>query len=174
MNTSPLTEWEARCEVQALFDRETARKGDYCWWPIVGGGYIYGEDPIDEVFELLVRALLARDWFTRNGPPDAAPLPISYDEREAMKNGSLSHIVAWYARSLAHLNYDVEQHPSFEDYAAGVLYAAEKGEFLRDWNPATVDELKKRFPPRELKELESGLYWKPPAERRGAKARRTA
>jgi hypothetical protein len=47
------------------------------------------------------RARMAREHFASNGPPDAQPLPLGYAERERMKIGGLSTIVALYARSLA-------------------------------------------------------------------------
>jgi hypothetical protein len=37
------------------------------------------------------RALAARKWFELHGPPDAPPLPLGYDEREALKRGGVSH-----------------------------------------------------------------------------------
>ena len=44
-------------------------------------------------------ALAARKWFADNGPPDLLPLPLGYNEREALKHGGIDHILAWYARS---------------------------------------------------------------------------
>ena len=60
-----------------------------------------------------------------NGPADAQPLPLSYDEREDMKGGGLlDYILALYARSLEGRDYDVKEHPSFADYVRGVLWEA--------------------------------------------------
>ena len=68
----------------------------------------------------------------------------SYAEREELKMGGLPHIVAWYARSLAARKYNFEEHPSFDDYATGVM-ASEKHApgFIRD-----NEEMRRRFPPR--------------------------
>jgi hypothetical protein len=67
------------------------------------------------------RARMAREHFAANGPPDAQPLPLGYAERERMKIGGLSTIVALYARSLACEGYNLEKHPSFQDYACGIM-----------------------------------------------------
>jgi hypothetical protein len=55
------------------------------------------------------RALAARKWFELHGPPDAPPLPLGYDEREALKRGGVSHIFAWYTCSVACLDYAIEK-----------------------------------------------------------------
>jgi hypothetical protein len=104
------------------------------------------------------QALAAREWFKQHGPPDAPVFPIGYAEREELKMGGLPHIVAWYARSLAARKYNLEEHPSFDEYASGVM-ASEKHApgFIRD-----NEEMRRRFPPRPLAWLESGLYWCPP------------
>jgi len=100
----------------------------------------------------------ARKWFAKNGPADALPLPLCYDEREALKHGGLDHIVALFARSLAGQSYDWRKHPSFYDYACGVM--ASKNIIPDVKND---EELKKRFPPSPLKGLqESDLCWEPP------------
>jgi hypothetical protein len=115
------------------------------------------------------RAKAARKWFTEHGPPDLQPLPLGYAEREALKDGSLTHILAWFARSLADLKYDVLNHPSFDDFACGAM-ALPKSIF-----PSISEnvELLKRFPPRKLEGLDSHLYWKPPKSRKRTKASKT-
>jgi hypothetical protein len=87
-------------------------------------------------------------------PTDAPPLPLSYGEREHLKAGGLAHIVAWYARSLAAEDYDYRNHPSFEDYACGVMASPYAPDFITQ-----DEELKRRFPPRPLDRLGAGLYW---------------
>jgi hypothetical protein len=104
------------------------------------------------------RAKVARKWFAVSGPPDAPPLPLWYDEREDLKVGGLKHLVAEYACSLACLDFDVEKHPSFNDYARGVMASEHAPDFLKK-----DKQLQKRFPPRPLTGLEPGLVWKPPA-----------
>jgi hypothetical protein len=105
-------------------------------------------------------AQFAREMFALNGPFDAPPLPLSYNEREDLKVGGLSTIVALYARSLENLRYDLEEHPSFVDYARGVM-ASE----LNVHPGMKEDEgLRRRFPPRSLRGLGPGLCWKPSSQ----------
>ena len=105
--------------------------------------------------------------FAFNGPADAQPFPVSYEQREALKGrGLLLRIVAWYARSLEGREYDLKEHPSFADYVSGVLWEAELpvGSFadLPNCPPDELQDLKKRFPPRMLKGMGPDLYWLPP------------
>ena len=103
------------------------------------------------------RALSARKWFDLYGPPDARPLPLGYDEREALKRGGLPTILAWYACSLACLDYDVLEHPSFDDYARGVMASDHAPDFIKK-----DEELQRRFPLQRLTGLGPGLCWEPP------------
>lgn len=103
------------------------------------------------------RAKAARKWFADNGPADLQLLPLGYGERERLKAGGPRHIVAWYARSLACRNYDVRKHPSFHDYACGVMASDFGLDFVKN-----DKELQKRFPPRTLAGLGPGLCWLPP------------
>ena len=103
-------------------------------------------------------AKAARKWFAEHGPPDLQPLPLGYGERERLKDGSARHIIAWYARSLAELKYDFLKHPSFYDYACGVMASEMAFKFFG----IETAELSKRFPPRPLPGLDRHHYWKPP------------
>ena len=108
------------------------------------------------------QALAAREWFKQHGPPDAPVFPIGYAERERLKIGGLPLMVAWYARSLAGQGYNFAEHPSFDDYAAGVMASEEHApDFIRN-----NEEMRRRFPPRPLSWLGSGLYWCPPRPER--------
>ena len=118
------------------------------------------------------RAKAARKWFAENGPPDAQPLPLGYGERESLKHGGVDHILAWYARSLADQNYDVLKHPSFYDYACGVMASPDTHNRVRE-----DEQLRKRFPPCPLDGLDRHLYWKPSqprAQTRASGGRRSA
>ena len=103
------------------------------------------------------RARFARKWLAINGPPDVPPLPLGYDEREALKVGGLKHVTAWYASSLACLDYTVWDHPSFEGYARGVMASEYAPDFIKK-----DEELQRRFPPRTLTGLGPALVWEPP------------
>ncbi len=103
------------------------------------------------------RAKVAREWFAHHGPPDLPPLPLGYAERERLKRGGVTHILAWYARSLACQNYDILKHPSFDDYARGVMCSEFAPDFIKN-----DMELKKRFRPCPLVGLGPGLHWLTP------------
>jgi hypothetical protein len=148
-------------EVDRLFEANRKYRGQCCEIPILGGGYIPGEDDIRPLKKRACAALLAREWFAIHGPVDAPPFPASYAERECLKTGGLSTILALYARSLEGRNYNVEEHPSFEDYACGFMAS----EFVGGYSHMQENEqLRKRFPPRELPGLGPGLMWQPPKE----------
>jgi hypothetical protein len=105
------------------------------------------------------KALAAREWFALHGPADLQPLPLGYSERERCQGRSgAHHILKWYTRSLAGLDYNVELHPKYEEFARGVMASEFAPDFTKD-DP----ELKKRFPPSSLPGLGPGLMWKPPA-----------
>lgn len=153
----------ARSYVDHVFNNSSDRHDTIRRNPFTSGNYVSGLDPIEPQIEQAVLAVLARQWFTDNGPADAdlQPLPLGYDERESLKKGGAPHILAWYARSLETLDYDVIEHPSFYDYACGVMASSEHA-------PAFITEdqqLKRRFPPRRLSGLICGLYWQPEKER---------
>jgi hypothetical protein len=152
-------------EVDRLFREAPDRFEKLRRNPVTGSNWVAGEDPIGPQKRAARRALAAREWFAKVGPPDAPPFPLSYCEREDLKRGGLPHILAWYARSLEARKYDVETHPTFDDYARGVLASPYAPPFI------TQDQqLRKRFPPTPLHGLGSGLYWEPP--RTPAKIRR--
>jgi hypothetical protein len=145
-------------EVARLFRNVPGERGDICEFPIIGGHFVKGEDRTRKEQKLACKALRAREWFAVNGPPDAPPLPLSYNGREALKNGDIGHIVALYARSLYALQYDYETHPSFYDYACGVM--------AKGFNSADK-ALEQRYPPRPLEGLDGGCYWRLPKQKRG-------
>jgi hypothetical protein len=145
--------------VNRLF--QAKRRRDWALIPIVGGTYSPTEDNVRPLKKFVCAALLAREWFYENGPGDAQPLPLSWAERERLKGGGVPHILAWFARSLEARDYNYLEHPPFFDYACGVMAS-----------PVTLDrvkndpELQKRFPPRVLDGLNSGLVWEPPKPKR--------
>ena len=83
MRTIDMIEYRIARQVDELFG--TAQYAENCRNPVTGAGYVHGVDPIAEQKEAAYRALLAREWFAINGPADAQPLPVSYDERESFK-----------------------------------------------------------------------------------------
>src|SRR5262245_9412683 len=119
-------------EVDMLLDRDRkSYRGQVSQIPVVGGSYVPGEDNTRRLKNLARAALLARKWFADNGPPDLQPLPLSMGEREDLKAGGAPHILGWYARSLACRNFDVVEHPPFEDYARGVMASEFAPDFIK-------------------------------------------
>lgn len=160
-------EQRVRRFVDSLFKANEARHGKACEWPVIGGGYVSGYDPIEEMREMAVSALLASEWFARNGPPDAPPLPLGYDERERLKGGRglLAYILALFARSLEGRHYNVKEHPPLADYVSGVLWEAERVDSKIGRLPNYPDELaelKKRYPPAMLAGIGPPFCWLPP------------
>jgi hypothetical protein len=147
-------------EVDRLFSEAKAKRGDFCVNPVTGGHFVWGEDPIEPQKRDAARALFAREMFALSAPLDTPNLPLSYGEREHLKVGGLSTIVALYARSLESRDYDTEEHPSFADFASGVMASDFNG------HPGMKEDegLRRRFPPRPLKGLGPGLMWLPPKE----------
>ena len=157
-------------EVERLFTDNPPIDGKPCHNPVTGGGYMGGLDPIEEQIEAARRALQARNWFREHGPADAQPLPISSSERADihLRNDYarflFHHILELYSRSLEAQQFDVIQHPSFADFAAGVLWDAEHDGGHLPNCPDELPQLRKRFPPRRLPGLLASFDWLPPKE----------
>lgn len=159
-------------EVDRQFSEVIAVHGEVCTLSITGASIVWGIDPLGPQKEHAIIALLAREWFAVNGPPDAPPLPL-YDFDSYRGARGLKGLVGFYARSLARGGYgrhgfDVCNHPSFEDFARGLM-AINTG----DWNMEKDENLKLRFPPRPLAGMTPSAFWAPPEEykelqRRGA------
>jgi hypothetical protein len=150
-------------EVDRLFSDVIAEPGEICTLPITGAAIVWGVDPIAPQKEYAIIALLAREWFAVNGPPDAPPLPL-YDFDSYRGARGLKGVVGFYARSLSRQgygrqSYDVRNHPSFYDFACGLM-AINTGL----WGIEKDENLKKRFPPRPLAGMTPGAYWAPPKE----------
>jgi hypothetical protein len=105
------------------------------------------------------KAQLARQHFALHGPRDAPLLPLGHNERESIKGKSpLNTMVGLYARSWQGCRYDPDLHPSFDDYACGVMASEYNG-----WPGLGCDpEMLRRFPPRKLVGLGPGLMWELP------------
>ena len=144
-------------KVDQLFAAQNANHGERCRNPVTDGEFVWGIDPITPQKQEAVRALHAGLWFEKNGPANAPRLPLSHAEREDLKRGGVSHILAWYARSLEALDYDVNSHPEFEDFACGVMARQETPDFILS-DPL----LRRRFPPRLLRGLGVGTMWSAP------------
>jgi hypothetical protein len=151
-------------EVDRLFAEVNAKHGECCVNPITDGGFVKGLDPIATQKKKAIAALLVREWFAVNGPPDAPPLPLSHADVEDYRSKSgLARIVGFYARSLSRQGYgrqryDVCNHPSFDDFARGLMALAKE----RGLRGLEQDEtLMRRFPPRPLVGMTPSAYWDP-------------
>jgi hypothetical protein len=155
-------------EVDRLFAELNAEPGECCDNPVTGGCFVWGRDPIATQKKEAIVALLAREWFAVNGPPDAPPLPL-YDFDSYRGARGLKVVVGFFARSLARQGYDVRKHPSFEDFARGLM-AINTGL----WRIETDKQLQKRFPPRPLEGMTRSAFWAPPEEYAELQRRKTA
>src|SRR4051812_18939763 len=155
MATRPISIMRAR--VDRLFENAPDRHEVYRRNPVDGGQFVSGLDPIEPQKRRAERALLAGEWVCSIAP-GGVELPLGYREREDMKCGGsgVERIVAWFARSLNENGYDVERHPSFNDYARGVLASAYAPPFITG-----APGLLTRYPPRPLVGLGPGLIWNP-------------
>src|SRR5205085_10237213 len=133
-------------EVDRLFGQINAKRGECCRNPVTGGGFVWGLDPIAPQKKAAVVALRAQEWFSTTGPRGAPPLPLSHDDVEDYRNArGLAGVVGFYARSLSKQNYDVQRHPSFHDFACGLMaIAIETGL----WGLEKDAQLIRRFPAR--------------------------
>jgi hypothetical protein len=154
-------------KVDQLFAPLNAKPGDCCRNPVTGVGFVPGLDPAAPQKDEAVRALYARAGFAATGPRGAPSLPLSYEEMEDYRNaGGLKALVGFYARSLSRggygrRSYDVGNHPSFHDFACGLMAMAEASGL---WELEGVAALKRRFRPRPLPGMTPGAYWAPPKE----------
>jgi hypothetical protein len=147
-------------EVDRRFSEVIAERGEICRLPITDAGIVWGVDPIAPQKEYAMVALLAREWFAVNGPPDAPPLPL-YDFDSYRGARGLKGVVGFYARSLSRQDYDLRKHPSFDDFARGLMaLAMEKGV----WNLEKDETLIRRFPPLPLASMTPSAFWAPPEE----------
>jgi hypothetical protein len=138
--------------------------------PVTGGRFLKGESGEDSnAYQKhdAMKALLAQEWFAVNGPPNAPLLPVTQLDWDDMRRGIIGGLpifVGWYARSLGLHDWNVHEHPSFEDFARGLMMFPE----IRA--RASEDPLVlKRYPPRKLIGMyPQGAFWEP-AERSAAR-----
>jgi hypothetical protein len=155
-------------EVDRRFSEIDAKHGEICRNPIDGGVFVWGVDPIAPEKKAAIVPLLARAWFAVSGPPDAPRLPLSDDDVEDYRKArGLAGIVGFFARSLSRQGYDVRKHPSFDDFARGLMARAMDNGL---WDLEKDEHLKRRFPPRPLAGMTPGAYWAPPKEHEETKA----
>ena len=158
-----------KSEVDRLFAELNAKPDGCCRNPITDGGFVKGLDPIAEQKEYANIALLAREWFAVNGPPNAPLLPLNVNDRDRFRgSGGLTALIGFYARSLSRQRYDVFKHPPFDEFARGLMaIATERGL----WGLENDQPLMRRFPPRPLVGMTPSAYWDPHEDFSELKAR---
>jgi hypothetical protein len=126
-----------------------AEFGEFRENPVTGGGFVAGFDPIGLEKLAAQRALEAREWFAAQKPDDAPQLPLSAVDCDAIKWASpLKYIVSNFASSLRSRDYRTEGHPTFDEYARGVLASSRTPNWIRG-----DKQLLRRYPPEGLDEL---------------------
>jgi hypothetical protein len=105
-----------------------AKRGELCQNPVTGGWFVWGLDPMALHKKEAVVALRAREWFAVHGPADAPPFPYEHEIDSYRDARGLKGVVGFYARSLSRLDHDFQKHPSFHDFARGLMaFALEYG-----------------------------------------------
>lgn len=156
---------KVRTQVDRMFDQIDGRGGETVRNPVTGSRWVKGLDSAEAQREAAYRALMAQRWFASVAPEDAPFLPLSDEECNRLKAGGISAIVAWFAQSLTRLDYDFESHPSFDDYARGVMASPLAPDYIKN-----DQHLRSRYPARALAGLGSGLVWRATAHHRPAAA----
>ena len=175
MAKSNLIESPTRREVERLFGKISARRGDLCINPVTGGEFVYGFDSIKRQKDAAYKRLLVREYFALHGPPDAPVMPVDEYDRDRAKHssGPLGFITAQFHWSLESQD-DLRVHPSFGDFASGMLwqhYNNVEGYSLRCFPSEQLAEMKRRYPPRKLEGLNS-FRWRPPKRQKQPKEKR--
>jgi hypothetical protein len=148
-------------EADRLFGENDAGQGESCDNPLTGGWFIRSLSSVADQKADAILELLIREWFAVFGPADAPPFPLSHEIDRYRDARGLKGVIGFYARSLAGQGYDVRKHPSFDDFARGLMaLAVEHGL----WNLEKDDALIKRFPPLPLPGMTPSAYWEPPEE----------
>ena len=146
-------------QVDRLFRQLRARRNDSCRNPVTGIEFVWGVDSISEQKLEACRALVARDWHAANSP-GAPQLPVHvWDIQNAKQGGDLSHLLAYFAQSLAREEWRFSGHPLFETYATGALASPECPWFFTE-----NKGLLARFPPKPIYGLEAGLVYVRPTK----------
>jgi len=151
--------------IDALFQAVLSKSdGSVCENPVTGGGFLKGETGDDSIMyqkHAAEIALLAQEWFAVAGPRNAPLLPLRQAEWDMMRYcsaGGMQTLVGFFARSLSFQGWKVHNHPTFEDFARGLMT------FPDIRSRAGQDPLvAKRYPPRVLVGMwPHGAFWEPP------------
>ena len=141
------------------------KRGDLCTNPITGEQFIYGHFSIKREKEAAYRRLLVREYFALNGPADAPLLRIDEWDRDRAKHqyGPLGFITAHFMWSMESQD-DLRVHPSFAEFAAGLLWLHDNVGGPCEKLPGTPEQLsqiKEQYPPRPLEGLHQFRWYSP-------------
>ena len=68
------------------------------------------------------RALLAQEVFSEYGPLNAPQLPLNGEDMSRLaRTGDFGLLVASFAFSLERNDWDIQKHPDYDEYVAGLL-----------------------------------------------------
>jgi hypothetical protein len=130
--------------------------------PIIDRLYdVQSEADTARIKRMLHSAVRARQHFRQHGPSWAPLLPLTFDDIEQMEHDPSNRVelVGHYASSLMMQQWNLKLHPSFHDYASGVMAYKYAPEHLRN-DP----ELMAEFSARPLAGLDKGLSWRSPEQ----------
>jgi hypothetical protein len=149
-------------EVNRLFRNIKRSCESITFNPVTGSQFVPALDGIGRQKRIGEKALLARDWFEAQRPPDAPELPLGLrncidlrDEAIIAENW-IAYVVSRFGESIAHRGYRTEGHPLFEEFARGLM-ASDMWPDEMHKDP----DLLRRYPPKPLPGLKHGI-WSPP------------
>jgi hypothetical protein len=154
-------------KLDALFQHVLLQPNGQCQNPVTGGWFLKGESGEDSIpyqKRAAEKALLAQEWFAVHGPRNAPPLPLIAWEWDKMRygcTGGLETLVGLYARSLSFRDWRAHDHPSFEDFARGLMVFSDI-RTRAGQDPLVV----KKYPPLALIGMTNGAFWEPRHARR--------
>jgi hypothetical protein len=165
-------------EVERLFGEISAKRGDICTNPITGEQFIYGHFSMKREKEAAYRRLLVREYFALNGPSDAPLMPIDERDRDRAKHlsGPLGFVTAHFMWSMESQD-DLRVHPSFAEFAAGLLWLHDNVGGPCELLPGTPEQLsqmKGQYPPRKLDGLNQFRWHSPQPQKLPKETRRAA
>lgn len=146
-----------QCIAKCLRPLHGAKRGDQQYNRFTHGYYLLGIDSLECQIEQALIRLRAVVLFGKKGP-GGWRLPMNFAEREELKlsGNPVAILLSLFARSLDANGFDLNKHPSFEQYAGGFLFLDTPYRKLLVSLDSTILE---RYPPRPLPGLSTDSYW---------------
>ena len=131
--------------------------------PWTGGHFVYGVDSHAVQYRKAVTAIAAQEKFAAENPDIMHLLPLTFHDCDDLRWGVgatlLDHAVGMYARSWKHNDYCLD-HPSFNEYAAGLLVSPHSEDVIKRRWPDQIEPLAAIYPPKPLKDTGPGSIWR--------------